>query len=159
MFKNNPQLSAAMLAAFKTALDGGFIHIFSGPEPAGVNDPLDLVGTHTRLCVLSLAGGATGLTLLAPNGGTISKPAGDTWSGAIAFEGADAGGGPLEPTFFRFCQDGDNGSGAGTGPRMQGSAGGPASAADMKLGNDTLTDDGVSTASVVIFNYRIGFMG
>lgn len=158
MYKNNPLLSQAMLGALKDALDGGAVHIFNGLEPANANDALDMGSTHTHLCTL-LLDGTDGLELATPVGALISKPAGATWTGLNAFDGADAGVGPLEPTFFRFCTAGDDGRGAGSAPRLQGSAGGPTSGADATLGSDTLTDDGVSTTTALVFNYYIGSMG
>ena len=155
MFKNSPALSQAMLAALKTELDGGALHIFAGPEPTTAASALDMVSTHTHLCTL-LVDGTDGLELAAPSGASISKPAPDVWTGTILFDGAEDGSTTLEPTFFRFCAAGDDGRGASSGVRLQGSAGGPASTADAKLGSDTLAGDGVSTVTVVVFNYYIG---
>lgn len=158
MFKNNPALSQAMLAALKSELDGGAIHVFSGAEPLTADAPLDMSGTHTHLFTL-LLDGTDGLELSAPNGASVSKPVGAVWTGLVSFDGAEDSAASLPPSFFRFCTAGDDGRGAGANARVQGSAGGPASAADMKLGSDTLVDDSVSTASVVAFNYYIGSMG
>lgn len=158
MFKNNPELSQAMLAALKIELDGGSLHVFSGPEPIDASVALDMDITHTHLCTL-LLNGTDGLELAAPVGASISKPVGATWTGLNAFDGAEDSAASLAPTFFRLTAAGDDGRDASAGPRIQGSAGGPASAADVKLGTDTLASDGVSTTTMSVFNYYIGSMG
>ena len=159
MFKINPDLAAAMLAGVKTALDGGFIYIFAGSVPSGPDIALDMVTDHTQLAMLSVDGdGVTGLTFASPVGATLSKN-GDEWSGLVAFDGAESGETSLTPTFFRFCPSGDNGRGAATTERLQGTAGGPNSSADMKLGSEQLTDNGSNTTSAAIFNYRVGSLG
>ena len=159
MFKITADLAEAMLTGVKTALDGGFIYIFAGAVPAGPDEALDMGATHTQLAMISVDGdGVTGLTLAAPSGATLSKN-GDEWSGLVAFDGAEDAEASLTPTFFRFCPSGDNGRGAATTERLQGTAGGPTSAADMKLGSEQLTDNGSNTTSVAIFNYRVGSLG
>jgi|GEM_PF-910453 len=157
MFKNTPALSEQMLQSLYYALQDGAIHIFSGNEPANAADSLNMSGDHTHLCTLTLNGdGSSGLELDSPNGNLISKPASALWKGLIAFDGTEAGATALTPTFFRFCANGDDGRSAdATALRIQGSAGGPASGADMLLGSDLLTDDGTSTVTLSIFNYRI----
>jgi len=157
MFKNTPELSQQMLQSLYYALQNGAIHIFSGNEPANAADALDMSAEHTHLCTLTLNGnGTTGLSLDSPNGNLIAKPVNAVWKGLIAFDGTEAGATALTPTFFRFCADGDDGRNQGNNaPRIQGSAGGPASGADMLLGSDLLTDDGSSTVTLSIFNYRL----
>jgi len=157
MFKNTPELSQKMLQNLYYALQDGAIYIFSGNEPANAADALDMSGEHTHLCTLTLNGdGSTGLTLDSPNGHLIAKPVSDVWKGVIAFDGTQASATALTPTFFRFCEHGDDGRDQGnSAARIQGSAGGPASGADMLLGSDLLTDDGTSTVTLSIFNYRI----
>lgn len=159
MFKMTPALAAAMLAGAKAVLDGGFCFVYSGPEPTNSGDALDMVTLHTELAKLSVEGdGVTGLTFATPTGGVMTKD-GDEWSGPVSFDGAEDSEASLTPTFFRFCPAGDNGRGASTAGRLQGSAGGPASTADMKLGSDTLTDNGTNTTAAAFFNYRVGSLG
>lgn len=159
MFKMTPALAAAMLAGAKAVLDGGFCFVYAGPEPTNSGDALDMVNLHTQLAKLSVGGdGVTGLTFAAPTGAVMTKN-GDEWSGPVSFDGADDGDSTLTPTFFRFCPIGDNGRALSTDERLQGSAGGPASTADMKLGSDTLTDNGSNTTAAAYFNYRVGSLG
>ena len=144
----SPALLADMNAALKTALDGGFIFIFAGTEPASPNDALNMSTVHTQVLRLSLNGGATALTLQAPTGDTIIKTPSEVWSGLIAFDGAQSGLTTLTPTFYRFCPAGDNGRAANaSGKRIQGSVGGPSSSADMIFGSDTFTRNGTNTES------------
>jgi len=116
-----------------------------------------MASDHTHLCTLTLDGNpSTGLELDSPNGHLINKPASAVWQGLIAFEGAQASATALTPSFFRFCGPGDDGRDDGSSqPRIQGSAGGPASGADMLLGADSVSDDGISTITLSIFNYRL----
>lgn len=159
MFKMTPDLAAAMLAGAKAELDGGFIYIFAGPVPANPGDALNMGDDHTQLARLTVDGdGTTGLTFGAPDGAVLPKN-GDEWSGLIDFDGAEDGETTLAPTFFRFCPAGDNGRGAVSTPRLQGTAGGPTSVADMKVGSDTLTANGSNTTAAAIFNYRVGSLG
>ena len=153
MFITNPALSEAMLGGVKTALDGGTIYIFAGPVPATPDDALDMATQHTQLARLSLGGAGAGITFSAPDGAVVSKNPAETWSGLVAFDGADDADTTLTPSFFRFVQSGDTGRGAGTTARLQGSVGGLASTADMKLGTDTLTDNGSNTTSNAFFNF------
>lgn len=146
----------SMLAAAKADLDGGKLYLFAGPVPADAADALDMVTLHTQVAVLTLDGEGSGLTFDAPSDGALPKNALEEWSGLNVFEGADEGETVLTPTFFRFCASGDNGRGSGTGsPRLQGSAGGPTSAAIARLTSATATADGVSSTGVVIFNFRL----
>jgi hypothetical protein len=75
----------------------------------------------------------------------------------VAFSGAEDSEATLTPTFFRF--GGGDLTGASTDPRLQGSVGGPSSAAEMKLEGETLTDNGSNTAVVATFNVRLTPIG
>lgn len=151
MYLGTTQLLDAMLAAMKAELDGGFLYLFAGPVPAGPSVALDLGSTHTQVAVLSESGdGITGLTFDAPSGGLMVKAGAETWEGLVAFDGAEDGETTLSPTFFRFCPDGDDGRGAGAGPRLQGLVGGPSSGADLRIGADTVTANGTNTVGVGI---------
>lgn len=160
MFKVTPALAAAALAlGIKAELDGGFVYIYAGPVPAEPGDALNMVDDHTELAKLSVDGdGVTGLTFATPTDATLSKN-GDEWSGLVAFDGAEDAETSLTPTFFRFCPSGDNGRGAVTTPRLQGTASGPTGSGDMKVGSDQLTDNGSNTTGAAIFNVRIGSLG
>lgn len=160
MYKNTPGLSELMLAAFKDALDAGFIYIFAGPEPTNPGDALNMGSDHTQVARLTLNGdGTTGLTLDDPDGAAITKPSAADWRGVVTFDGAESAESTLTPTFFRFCPVGDNGRGAVSTPRMQGSVGGPSGAANMRLESETLTDNGTNETGAALFTYRIGSMG
>ena len=136
----------AALAAIKAGLDGGNAHIFSGPVPADAADALG--GSHTLLATLSLDGVGGGLTFAAPTGTLLPKTPTEEWVGEVLASGT--------PTFFRFTEAGDNPTSAGSGSyRLQGTAGGPSSSADMRLGADSLTANGTNTVGVPIFNVRL----
>lgn len=141
--KRSIALAQHLAAAIKTNLDAGFLYVYAGPEPATSDEALDLVTLHTELVKVSLSGGATGLTFDAPVAGVLSKAVAETWTGTCVFDGVDDATSSLTPTFYRFCKTGDNGRGAAnatTGDRIQGSAGGPSSGADLQFGTATLTN-------------------
>ncbi|MGH8073635.1 MAG: hypothetical protein ACREO4_06130 [Lysobacter sp.] len=155
-YKASNELAELMLGAVKTALDGGTLTIFSGSVPADAGEALDLVADHTILAVLTVDNdGTTGLTFDAAVEAVVAKAAAESWEGTIAFSGTEETEDSLAPTFWRFCASGDAGTGLGSGPRIQGTAGGPASSADVKLGADTFTDNGVNTAGLSVFNVRL----
>jgi hypothetical protein len=145
-----------MLTAVKGDFDGGFCYLFAGPVPATAAEALDMGADHTQLAMLSVDNdGVTGLTFNAPVAGVLSKTGAEVWEGLVAFDGAEDTETTLTPTFFRFCPSGDDGR-DGTGTlRIQGSVGGPASSAEMKLEGDTLTDNGSNTAKAASFNVRL----
>ena len=162
MSKITRELAEALLDAIKTNLDGGFAYIFAGTVPADAETALDMGATHTEVAMLSVDGdGTTGLTFNAAADFVLSKPAAAVWQGLIDFDGFVASPGTITPTFFRVCAAGDDGRAAGAaGFRLQGTVGGPASSADMKLGGgDTLTDNGTNTTSAAVFNVRISSLG
>lgn len=157
-------LANALLAGsgVKDELDGGFLFIFSGPVPATADAALDMDNDHTQLCKIGAdtpaeANPSTGLTFDAPSAAVLAKAAAETWTCVIAFDGADDGDPTLTPTFFRFCGPGDTGRGAGDGttPRIQGTVAGPAAAADLNLGTNTLTDNTSNTQSIGLFQIRV----
>lgn len=141
------------LAALKAALDGGNLYLYAGTPPADPDDALDMVSEHTELVKMTVDGdGVTGLTFAAPSGTTMTKNGSEVWKGPVSFDGAVAGPGTLTPTFYRFCALGDNGrAAAGANPRIQGIVGGPLSSAALKLGSDTLTDNGSNTQGATGF--------
>ncbi len=151
MFKNTTPLTDAMLAQVKAALDGGNLYIYSGPEPASAATELDMVGSHTELASISA------ISFDDPVDGVLSKQAGTPWVGAVSFDGAQSSELSLAPTFFRVCSAGDDGRGLGGAlSRLQGSVGGPTSAADAKLVTAMLTNDDPGGIVIALFNYWLG---
>lgn len=150
-------LAAAANNALRTALNGGRLYYFSGSVPAEAGDALDMASDHTQLVEFTIDGaGTTGLTFATSDGTVLSKNGAETWSGLVAFSGTGAGSATLTPTFFRFCPSGDNGRGASTGARIQGTIGGPASTAELKLTDGTtVTDNGSNTRSLPVFNVEL----
>lgn len=110
-------LLKTLAAAAKTELDGGKLHIFSGPVPTSAQDAID--GSSVLLATITLSGdGSTGLTFDTPTTGTLNKAAAETWTclGADVTTGTAA--------FFRFCESGDAGTGSSTtASRVQGTVG------------------------------------
>lgn len=150
----NATLMEALLTELKSQLDGGFLYIFSGSVPDSADDALDMLNDHTMLAMITVDDdGATGLTFSAPSGNLLSKNSGEDWIGTIAFSGADDGETTLSPSFWRFCQDGDDPTDAASGgPRLQGTVGGPASGADMIRSTETMTANGTNVIGVSVFN-------
>lgn len=146
-------LATDLAAAYKDALDGGFIYVFSGPVPDSPEDALDMATLHTQLLRISLGGTGTGLTFDTPAGGVVTKPVGDDWKGTINFDGTDAaeaGTNPLTGTFARFCATADTGRGAGGATkRLQMSVSGPNGNGELILSqaNASLFDNGTNEES------------
>ena len=70
-------------AGIKESLDGGFLFIYSGAQPASADD----AASGTLLAVISASAGATGLTFDAPVSGVLSNAAAETWQGAGLADG------------------------------------------------------------------------
>lgn len=150
--KLSTEVADLVCAAYKTATDGGKIHVFAGAAPADAETALDMATVHTELVVFTLDGdGTTGLTWASPSGGVLVKDSGDEWSGVINFVGAQAasaGVTALTPTFARFCEPGDNGRGAGgSSKRLQFTVSGPTGSGELVLGGDTVFDNGTNEES------------
>lgn len=98
--------------SFKSAMDGGFIKVYSGAEPASPDDSL---GAATLLVTFTKDGdGTTGLTFAASaTGGALSKNA-DIWRGTVGVSGT--------ASFYRFVKTGDTGAASTTDIRIQGKA-------------------------------------
>src|SRR5690606_8630784 len=129
--KNTNDLANTIASAVRTALNGGFLYLYSGPVPATADEALAMVNDHTEIAKFSDGDdGVTGLTFDEPVNGVLNKAAGEDWRATTSFDGADDGETDLAWSFYRFCQDGDDGRGAATGPRVQGTVGGPTSGAD-----------------------------
>lgn len=121
-------------------LDGGAIHVFSGPVPLSADDALDIGGTHTLL--ITINNGGSGVGFDTPANGVLPKDPAETWNGTFAASGA--------PSFYRFCAASDNGQAAGGAStyRIQGSAGGPLDAVELDLGANPVTSGNNVTLSV-----------
>lgn len=139
-------LSSFLAAEVKDKLDGGFIHIFSGPVPATADEAID--GASDLIVTISESGdGVTGLTFEAPVGGTIFKDSGETWSGDTINAGT--------MTFYRFCASGDDGTGAlaPSGVRIQGVVGTDPFTSDLVVPNATVTLS--ATIPINAFSYNV----
>jgi hypothetical protein len=125
--------------ALKTALNLGFIKIYSGAVPTTADDAI-AVG-NTLLCTISVNSTGTGLTLGTSSSGVITKNISEAWSGVNAASSA--------ATFFRHVGSADDGTSSSTQPRIQGTvalAGG-----DLNLSSTSL----VSGATQTIDYYTI----
>lgn len=140
--------AAAALGAIRTAINGGRLFLFAGSVPADADDALDMVATHTQIAEFTVGNdGATGLTFSAPVGAGMVKAPAETWEATINFDGASTSAPSLTPTFWRFGAAGDTCRGAASGPRLQGTAGGPLT--DLPCGDQT--DNGANTMVVDTF--------
>ena len=158
-YKITDDLAAIMLSAFKSEMDLGFIYVFAGTVPASPDEALDMGSDHTQVAMLTVDDdGTTGLEFDAPDGAVVSKNS-DVWEGTIEFDGFEDAEVTLTPTFFRFCAAGDDGRAAATTPRLQGTVGGPASTADLRLATDDVTANGTNTVSAAMFNFRVSGLG
>lgn len=154
-FKISPQLAQPMLDALATALNGGFMYLFAGPEPVDALEALDMVTDHTQVAEITIgADGVTGLEWDAASGNVIAKVPADVWRGLVALDGADAGP-TITPTFMRMGAAGDACRSATPGPRIQGTVTGPSGGGDVLLGAATLTDNGTNTVTITIANLQI----
>lgn len=142
----------------KELLDGGFLYLFAGPEPATADEALDMVADHTQVARFTESDdGTTGLTFAAPAARVLSKAGGESWQATTAFDGAEDTEPTLTITFYRFCPAGDNGRGvanSSTGYRIQGSVGDLLSAADLKMSDPTKAE--AVLLPMNSFGWRIG---
>lgn len=114
-------------APLRTALDLGFLKIYSGTVPATADDAL---GSAVLLCTISNNGTATGLTFdAAASSGVLAKASGEVWKGTNAASGT--------ASFYRFVAPGDTGALSTTEARMQGAI--AVSGAELNLSSTTLT--------------------
>lgn len=103
----------AVTGSIKDALDGSFIYIYSGTEPATADAALS---GNTLLVKISVGGdGTTGLTFDAtPVNGVLVKTAAENWKGTVVADGT--------ASFFRMAAS--DPSGASTSDvRLQGDIG------------------------------------
>jgi len=92
----------SLLSGLKTALDSGFIAIFSGSQPTSPQD----AANGTLLATFSLDGDGTGLTWDAPSNNKLKKPTAANWSSTASATGTAA--------WCRVYGAGDNPSSAST---------------------------------------------
>lgn len=123
-------LAEAVAAAYKSALDGGFIAIFSGPVPATADAAIDMASD--LLVTISIDGlGSTGLTFTDAGGGVLVKNAGETWKGTSSTSGT--------ATFYRFYESGDDPSASSSSTvRFQGTVGTTPYGYDLVLPSTTI---------------------
>lgn len=141
--KHSQALKNNVLAQLKGIMDGGSLRLFAGTVPATAEEALDMVATHTELAHITVGGSGGGLTFETPTAGVLTKTPGEQWKGTYVFDGAQEAEESLAPTFYRFCAAGDNGRGiadGSTGYRLQGTMGGPSSAAELRIGVSTATN-------------------
>ena len=131
-------LRVAMLAATKSALDGGEIRIYGGIRPAAADDSL---GAAVLLCTVRL-NGTNGITFDDSTTGILVKPTGAAWTGDNVASGT--------ATFFRIVQPADTGAASTTAPRIQGSVG--VVAADLNLDTVAL----ISGLPTPVTSFNIG---
>lgn len=109
----------------KSALDGGFIKVYSGTPPASSDGAV----TGTLLWTVSVDGDGTGLTISpTANGRAFEKPSDVTWGGATTAGTA---------TYWRFVSSADTGAASTTEKRIQGNIG-SAAGFDMYMSNPVL---------------------
>lgn len=145
MLKLSIPFAEQLLAVAKTALNGNCqLHVFAGPVPPTADAALDMVSSHTALVTISGEGNGSGLQFDDVQNGVFAKAANQAWSGTITFEGAQASENAITPTFYRLCMMGDNGrdAAASSGKRIQGTAGGPTSGADLQFLTAQMTSGG-----------------
>ena len=114
-----------------TALDGGFINIYSGPPPADA----DAAATGTLLCVISESGTGGGLHFDTPADGILPKDSAEVWHGTNLATGV-AG-------YYRHVSAADTGGVSVTQPRLQGTIG--TAGYDMNLSSTSLTAAAIQT--------------
>lgn len=152
MFKITPELAQPMLDALADALDGGFMYLFTGPEPAEAYDALDMGLDHTQVAAITIGNdGVTGLTWDAASGNVLAKVPAAVWRGLVALDGANPGP-TVTPTFMRMGAPGDACRDDTPGPRIQGTVTGPSGGGDVLLGAATVTENGTNTITIVIAN-------
>lgn len=125
--------------ALKTALNLGFIKIYSGAVPTSADEAI--AAGNTLLCTISVNSTGTGITMASPASGVITKNTSEAWSGVNAASGA--------ASFFRHVGSTDDGTLSTTQPRIQGTVG--LAGADLNLSSVAL----VSGATQTIDYYTI----
>lgn len=97
--------------SLRAALNGGFLELYSGAEPATADAP---VPAGTLLLRIYSDGTSAALNLAATAvDGFIEKSTSETWSGTVITDG--------KATWFRFVGPSDGAGASTTAPRLQGS--------------------------------------
>lgn len=126
-------LRAALAAAIKNELDGGFFKIYGGTIPDTANTA---IGGATLLCTLSINSTGVGINFdTAPVGDVISKAPGEIWSGTNVASGT--------ATFYRHVAAADDGTLSTSAPRLQGTVG--VVGADANLSSVALVNGATQT--------------
>lgn len=139
-FKLSTGLRNSMLkgGSFQEALADGFIRILSGTPPATA----DAAETGTLLCIVSDAGGGTGLDLADPASGSIAKDSGQAWNGLVLATGT--------ATYFRYVGNADTAAISTTQPRLQGTV--ATSGADCNMTSTSLSSGATQTIDAASFS-------
>lgn len=126
--------------SLKALLDGGFIKIYSGAEPASADAAVP--AEAVLLCTISLNSGADGISFdAAASSGVLAKAPSEVWSGVVWASGTAA--------WYRHVTAADDGTSSATAVRLQGSV--ATSGADLNLSSTTL----ISGATQTIDYYSI----
>lgn len=135
MIKLSTGLREAIAAqeSLRDALNGGFIHLYTGAVPASADADLG-----SAVLINTISGGGNGDPLeLEPTapGGVVAKSVSQNWTGNNLADGT--------PTFFRYVLAGDAGDASTSAIRFQGTVGGPG--ADMVISSLPLVNGAPQT--------------
>ena len=120
--------------SLKATLALGAIKIYSGTPPTAADDAIG--SGNTLLCTITVASGATGLSMAAAAvGGVLSKLTTDVWSGVNAASGT--------ASFYRHVAAGDTGTSSATEARLQGLV--AVAGAELNLSSVNLTAGATQT--------------
>lgn len=118
-------------SSLKSALDLGFLDIYSGTPPATA----DAAISGTLLCRISNASGVDGVTLGTAAAGSIPKNPSEVWSGVVLATGT--------ATYFRYVSPTDDGTLSTTALRIQGVC--ATAGADLNMSSVNLTAGATQT--------------
>lgn len=136
MLKTSTGLRTKVLdtSPLKTLMALGKINIYSGPVPASADDAI--TGSHTLLSSITVASGATGISLdTSAADGVIAKAPGEVWSGVNVASGT--------ATFYRHVAAADTGGASTSEARLQGEV--AVFGKELNLSNTTLTSGATQT--------------
>jgi hypothetical protein len=114
--------------SLKAALDGGFLELYQGPEPATADAPID-PAQHKLLVRIYSDGTSAGLTLSSTAADGFIEKSTQTWSGTNIDTGT--------VQFFRFVGPSDSGALSTTLARLQGTV--ARAGADLNITSVELT--------------------
>ncbi|PIF37847.1 hypothetical protein CLV01_3375 [Delftia sp. 60] len=114
--------------SLKAALDGGFLELYQGPEPATADAPID-PAQHKLLVRIYSDGTSAGLTLSPTAADGFIEKSTQTWSGTNIDTGT--------VQFFRFVGPSDSGALSTTLARLQGTV--ARAGADLNITSVELT--------------------